>query len=598
MCVLRVMKRWSRKVATMLPWLVIALIGLWTLSQLLPLSFLFEIMSPTVSCVFIVLVILFLYDILLPQLSPWRVWRNARIRERKRFEAIELEKMRKTATRICKNCLTPYRDQNPGRGKFMCFSCGHHSRRPLLDMPDSGILKASSDNGGMWRHCFTFALKAFTILFFAVMWLCRKIFSVSSYRERRRMLEKRGKNEGQESRGEKARRKAEEKRQARLEKKHAEEEERTQKEDIAKLVEELRDEKMEAEKEGEKVSPRAKERDSKKEAEVKLLERKKERDKASITSNTDSEELEKRAGKETERNKKSEGDTDRREQHKTAPESMKAHITEVGVALRSKGATASNHNRGNAATRYFYRVKGTFSSSSIAFSRGGFSRKSTKTTNVTREHKPNTLIDQKSTQRKEVVQPDRVSGRSNVNEDDKGVNRHVIIEPQPCTDPTKSWREKLFPFSPAVSSPSKSNVISRQSGKSEAEVPSPPLSCHPTSRQSFDNCIGFGQPSPFTLPSFPFEATTCSARPFEPIFPRTANQDLQIELHFLTDSTLETPSGENIVAAPRNNLQLDFSYMTDSSSLAESEVTQPSPIESPGERDASSFFFLGTPKGG
>lgn len=84
----------------------------------------------------------------MPQLSAWRVRRNARLRERKRFEALELQKLKKTATRKCRNCLTPYRDQNPGAGKFMCSYCGHISKRPVLDLPvpsdlgsNSGIIK-------------------------------------------------------------------------------------------------------------------------------------------------------------------------------------------------------------------------------------------------------------------------------------------------------------------------------------------------------------------------------------------------------------------------------------------------------------------------
>ncbi|CAI9768416.1 unnamed protein product [Fraxinus pennsylvanica] len=51
--------KWSRRIATMLPWLVVPLIGLWALSQLLPPAFLFEITSPRLACVFVLLVTLF-----------------------------------------------------------------------------------------------------------------------------------------------------------------------------------------------------------------------------------------------------------------------------------------------------------------------------------------------------------------------------------------------------------------------------------------------------------------------------------------------------------------------------------------------------------
>ncbi|KAK4396041.1 hypothetical protein Sango_1440700 [Sesamum angolense] len=495
MCILCVIQKWSRRIATMLPWLVIPLIGLWALSQLLPPAFRFEITSPRLACVLVLLVTLFWYEVLMPQLSAWRVRRNARLRERKRFEAIEMQKLRKTATRRCRNCLTAYRDQNPGGGKFMCSYCGHISKRPVLDLPvppgmgNSGILKdlvgkggkilngkAWSDNGWMcgqdwldngnwgggsyagkssyWKknggglfggddeHCLTeksysrvliFACRAVTAFFLCIMWLWRKIFRISSSRddasadaERRGMLDNRGENggNGQESRGEKARRKAEEKRQARLEKELLEEEERKQREEVARLVEErrrLRDEKMEAEKERGKGSPRAKERDSKKESERKRQERKKEKDRGSSKSNSDAEQLEKRVSKESDRNKKSE--SERREQNRTTPESMKAHGTEPGHGF--KGAAANNLNRGNAGTRYLDRMRGTFLSSSRAFTGGGFFGKSNNTSTVSREPKPNTLVEsaQTSTYRKEIVQPDRVSGRSIVNGDDKSANR-------------------------------------------------------------------------------------------------------------------------------------------------------------------------------
>ncbi|KAL0347551.1 UNVERIFIED_CONTAM: hypothetical protein Scaly_1771100 [Sesamum calycinum] len=154
MCILCVIQKWSRRIATMLPWLVIPLIGLWALSQLLPPAFRFEITSPRLACVLVLLVTLFWYEVLMPQLSAWRVRRNARLRERKRFEAIEMQKLRKTATRRCRNCLTAYRDQNPGGGKFMCSYCGHISKRPVLDLPvppgmgNSGILKDLVGKGG------------------------------------------------------------------------------------------------------------------------------------------------------------------------------------------------------------------------------------------------------------------------------------------------------------------------------------------------------------------------------------------------------------------------------------------------------------------
>lgn len=246
MCILCVIQKWSRRVATMLPWLVIPLIGLWALSQLLPPAFRFEITSPRLACVFVLLVTLFWYEVLMPQLSAWRVRRNAWLREKKRVEALELQKLRKSATRRCRNCLTPYRDQNPGGGRFMCSYCGHISKRPVLDLPvppgmdisNSGIIKELvgkggkilngkgwTDNGwvcgqdwlgnGTWvggnvagksnywgkngsgifggdDNCSAeksyssgviFACKLLTSFFLSIRWLWRKIFRISSSRD-------------------------------------------------------------------------------------------------------------------------------------------------------------------------------------------------------------------------------------------------------------------------------------------------------------------------------------------------------------------------------------------------------------------------------
>ncbi|KAK6118208.1 hypothetical protein DH2020_047994 [Rehmannia glutinosa] len=654
MCILCVIQKWSRRIATMLPWLVIPLIALWALSQLLPPAFRFEITSPRLACVLVLLVTLFWYEVLMPNLSAWRERRNDMLREKKRTEAIEMQKLRKTATRRCRNCLTAYRDQNPGGGKFMCSYCGHISKRPVLDLPvppgmgNSGILKdlvgkggkilngkAWLDNGWMcgqewlengnwgggpfagkssyWKknggglfggdddHClaeksysrvFNFACRALTAFFLCVMWLWRKLFRVSSSRddasadaERRGMLDNRGENvgSGQESRGERARRKAEEKRQARLERELLEEEERKQREEVARLVEEqrrLRDEKMEAEKECGKGSSRAKEKDGKKEAERKRQERKKEKDKASSKSNSDAEELEKRSGKGNDHNNKSE--SDRREQHRTIPDSKKTHGTELGHGF--KGAAASIHNRGNAGTRYFDRMRGTFLSSSRAFTGGGFFGKNTNTSTVSREHKPSTSVEntQSSTHRKEIAQSDRVAGRSTGDGDDKSANRPVLIEPQP-------WKYK-------------------------AEVQNPPFSGHPTSTQSFDNPISFGLPTPFSLPPFPIgssSSSTISSISSEAMLPKmvdSPHQFLPEELEIFEDPcyipdpvSLLGPVSESL-----ENFQLDLGFANDTglekpcpvkTKTAPSEVTRPSPIESPLSRSRISEERHGsTPK--
>lgn len=70
----------------------------------------------------------------MPWLSQWRVHRSALLRERKLIEALETAKWRKEATRRCRNCLTPYKIQMPGSGKYVCTFCGHISKRPVLEV--------------------------------------------------------------------------------------------------------------------------------------------------------------------------------------------------------------------------------------------------------------------------------------------------------------------------------------------------------------------------------------------------------------------------------------------------------------------------------
>nr|XP_009589716.1 uncharacterized protein LOC104087032 [Nicotiana tomentosiformis] len=690
MCILCQIQRWSRGVATMLPWMVIPLIGLWALSQLLPPAFRFEITSPRFACVMVLLFTLLWYEVLMPWLLAWRVRRIARLRERGRLLAIEIQKLRKIATRRCRNCLTPYRDQNPGGGKFMCSYCGHISKRPVLDLPvqpglgllNSGILKNLIGKGGKilngkvwpdnrlmcrqdsvedenwvkgsfvgksstWRnngsgffdreHCFAeksysrvfiLASKALTDFFSSIMWLCRSIFRISSFRdgdasmnaEQRAMMDKRRENGGnfQESRWEKTRRKAEEKKQARLERELLEEEERQQREEVARLVEErrkLRVEHTEAEKEHSKMSLSDKVRDSKREAEKRRQEKRKERDRASSKSNSDTEELDKSAAKGSERSKCDV--SDRRRQQKNRRETVKSHNAEV--IHGSKGASKSNHNHGNVGTRYLDSIRGTLLSSSRAFTGGDHSVKSNNTF-VPREHKSKTGIDHIQTHgsRRKLSQPDRVSGKLNANVDERSINQPVLIEPQPSTAPKKSWQQ-LFTRSTAVSHPT-SNVISRPCVRPQAEVQTPTYPFQPPSTQSFDNPISFGLPSPFPLSTFAFGSTSngttlpLSSEPLIPLVGDGAGQLLPEESEIFEDPcyvpdpvSLLGPVSESL-----DNFQLDLGVVSNvgldkpcpvKGVNVSSEVTRPSPIKSPisrlyvpEERHAESSLFARTPK--
>ncbi|GMH10011.1 hypothetical protein Nepgr_011852 [Nepenthes gracilis] len=573
MCLLCVIQKYSRRVATMLPWLVLPLIGLWALSQLLPPTFRFEITSPRLACVFVLLLTLFWYEVLVPHLSDWRARRNALFRERKRFEAVELQKLRKTATRKCRNCLTPYRDQNPSGGKFMCSYCGHISKRPVLDLPippglgisNSGIIrdlfgkcgkmlngKVSSDNGsncpewleqenwivgGTFTGNSTYMRKnvdfsfrgeqcldekpypqAYLLLCKWLMpflrslrWLWRKLYVVSLSREddfaeleHKAVLAKSGENgmTFHESRGEKARRKAEEKRQARLEKELLEEEERKQREEVARLVEEcrrLRDEKVEAENRARGLSF-LREKD-KKYAE-KRHDRRKEKDKGSSKSNSDVEELEKKVGKETERGQgfDKNGETDKRESQRMEPDIVGGLRVEAGQGVMS---SSTNNSQGNVGTRYFDRMKGTLLSSSRAFtSHSFFSKVGHTNPPISKDSKFNGFIchSQVSANRRELCPPDSVSPKVAPNGDDKNINCPVRSDLQHKTA-SKSWQQ-LFTLSSAVPAPSNANVISRPIVKSQAEVHNSLLSSQLPSVTTYDNPISFGFPSPFDLPTF------------------------------------------------------------------------------------------------
>ncbi|KHN40653.1 Reticulocyte-binding protein 2 like a [Glycine soja] len=679
MCILCAIQKWSRRVATMLPWLVIPLIGLWALSQLLPPAFRFEITSPRLACVFVLLTTLFWYEILMPWLSAWRVRRNARIRERKRFEAIEMQKLRKTATRRCRNCLNPYRDQNPGGGRFMCSYCGHVSKRPVLDLPvppglgisNSGIVKdlagksgkilnskVWSENGWMcsqeclengswvggsilgnpsnWRtngspglfggdeHCLTersysgilvFVCRLLTTFFVSIRWLWRKTFRLGSRdeclsdAEDRALLAKRDENGANlnESRGERARRKAEEKRQARLEKELLEEEERKQREEVSRLVEErrrLRDEKMEAEKERSKSSYPSKEKDSRKEAERKHQEKRKEKDKGSSKSNSDVEELDRRASKETDRkrdfDKKSE--TDRREHQKSGFESGKGQNTDN---THSKNVAANSYNRGSTGTRYLDRMRGTILSSSKAF---GFGKGANAPGTVVKENKFNGSVDHihSTSSRKDICPPDRSTARSNLNGDDRNINHSVLPEPQPWspwTAPKKSWQQ-LFTCSSAVPQSSNSNVICRPNSKIQAEAKSPQLSGHSPMAQSFNNPIHFGLPSPFNISSYPIGSTGSSqgfSPAIEPLYSPVENMshDFRHEEQELFEDPCYIPDPVSLlgpVSESLDNFQLDLGsgFVTDTeipkphslkNTAAGSDINKPSPIESPLSRE-------------
>ncbi|KAI4997270.1 hypothetical protein ZWY2020_052612 [Hordeum vulgare] len=377
----------------MLPWLVLPLILLWALSQLLPAAYRFEVTSPRLACVSVLLLTLFWYEILLPRLSLWRARRSARLREERRAHALELQKLRKTATRRCRNCNNPYRDQNPGGGKFMCSYCGHVSKRPVLDIGPAGKVPAgwpctqdwanAVGDPGYWLdlQCSTdnsysgFSWRLFSCFCTSMSWFWKKVFrfgsSVDSGGLGRdgRMLTKAGDNGGkaEESRLDKAKRKAEEKRLARLEREMLEEEERKQREEMAKLVEErrrLRDEKAEAEERSKGATPVG-EKDARKEAERRRQERRRKEDKGSSKSNSDCEDVERRVSREGEKKRDFDrrNDTDRRDVARVGTDGYKPNNFEAN----SQGSKIAQSK-----TKYFGRMTGGLLSSSRGFGGGSF----------------------------------------------------------------------------------------------------------------------------------------------------------------------------------------------------------------------------------
>ncbi|KAG0459447.1 hypothetical protein HPP92_022575 [Vanilla planifolia] len=487
------------RIRTMLLRLAITLIILSAVSQLLQPRFRFEITKFHVFCMLLILTVFLWYEILLPRICRWRARRAARLSERRRTEALELHKLRKTATRSCRNCHMPYRDQNPGGGRFMCSYCGHISKRPALDLPSQtgspGITNAHVGKNGWlcevdgsvnWaghvlvsdcrcsaeRSCCRtmVACKAISFIFSFVSWLCGKILRFDSSSEdgssdsdNRGFLRK-GDNGGnfQESRWEKARRKAEEKRQARLEKEMLEEEERKQREEVAKLVEErrkLRDEKLVAETEHSNGSALGGRTVRKAMKRVKR-DREKEMDKASVKSYSDGEEFEKRASRENQMKQEFEkkAEDERQDLQKCIGDNLKPH-----TLYGSYGSKVAANK-----TRYFERMRGSFLPSSRGFGGASFFggckhnsatiTKSVKPSSLFKNHGGN-LINKRDAY--STVHMGDNSASCVVNKaSDSSTSPPAVTDVQPRTmAPKKSWHQ-LFTRSSAVSpSPDRSGDV-------------------------------------------------------------------------------------------------------------------------------------------
>ncbi|KAI4341872.1 hypothetical protein MLD38_026544 [Melastoma candidum] len=657
MCLLCVIQKWTRWVAALLPWLVIPLIALWALSKLLPTFYRFEITYPRLACALVLLVTLFWYEILMPKLSSWRARRSVRLRERLKNEAIELQKLRRTATRRCRNCKTPYRDQYPGGGKFMCYYCGHVSRRPVLELPvspgmgmsNSGLIKELAGKGGKalnrlpehgwmcgqdwmengslvdgsfssqlesWRrngngvfdgddHCMTeksysgfliCCCKVLTSFILSVRWLWRKVSRNSSVgkdeafdAEHRGMLaDKRVGMNFHESRGEKARRKAEEKRQARLERELLEEEERKLREEVSRLVEEqrkLRDEKVDAEK---GASP-TRDKDCRKETEKKRVEKKKERDRGSNQSNSDWEDLEMKVNKETDLKLATDkqAPSERRDQ-KSTTDSTKGQTINSGRGFQNM--PPSNSSRGTAGSRYLDRMKGSLLSSSKAFSGGSFFGRTPSATAATQQEiKPVVAQSHGDTSipKRDYCPPENMVAKIVMNVEDRNSNRLVNPESQPMFAPKKS-RHQLFTPSTSLtlSSDSSKRAISNFQDKTQT-----PLSLgHSVSSQACNNPISFGLPSS-SLPTYQSKIASGSlglSNVVEPVLPCIGENDckfLQDEPELFEDPchvpdhvALLGPISQSLENF-RSDLGVEVAHVR--KNVVSPELIKPSPIESP-----------------
>lgn len=167
------------------------------------------------------------------------------------------------------------------------------------------------------------------------------------------------------------------------------------------------------------------------------------------------------------------------------------------------------------------------------------------------------------------------------------------------TTPKKSWQQ-LFTRTSTDPPSSNSNVISRPSQKFQAEVQSPQLSSQSLPKQSFDNPINFGLPSPFTLSNFS-NGSTISSSGFQSIndhmFPRVGEipRELLPEEPELFEDPCYVPDPVSLlgpVSESLDNFQLDLGagFVRDmglekprslKNVIAPSEVNRPSPIESP-----------------
>lgn len=173
------------------------------------------------------------------------------------------------------------------------------------------------------------------------------------------------------------------------------------------------------------------------------------------------------------------------------------------------------------------------------------------------------------------------------------------LEPQPIPAPKKSWQQ-LFTRSTTVCPSSDPNVISKPSTKMPAEVQSPSLPGQALSSQSFDGPISFGLPSPYSVYSLQNTMPSSSlgfSPVIEPMFPHLRQRPIEnmLEEPELFEDPCYVPDPVSLlgpVSESLDNFQLDMGSTfvsdvgleksrTQKASTVASDISRPSPIESP-----------------
>eukprot|EP00898_Chlorokybus_atmophyticus_P007054 jgi/Chlat1/734/Chrsp104S00022 len=230
MCILCSAGRLSRRFLAAASWVVAAAACIWALAHF----YLFVLVS-AVAAILLLIVTWFEF------LQPW--WRErldrlqVESRLRRRLHAQEEERRRKEAVRRCRNCAAAYVHQFPINGRYTCSVCGHVSKRPMYDTDGSLEDLSRSRRGGSHgdERSYSSDMQPY--------WIWRLLQLLGKHRnnhDRDSSLRRKGSDDREESKEERARRKVEERRAARSEKQRLEDEERKQREEVARLVEEQR----------------------------------------------------------------------------------------------------------------------------------------------------------------------------------------------------------------------------------------------------------------------------------------------------------------------------------------------------------------------